>query len=184
MRRLASLATALGLSAAACAVDLPAAAPLCDSVEVLVLMAQAVPQAEEIPCLTELPLGWSVDQFEPESGAVHFTVSYAVAGGQVFDARFASSCQETDQQGTTRPVDVAPGETADQLRHEGDLLEGDHHRGLAGACLSARVELDAEDGRRLLEEFDDLLTTVGREELSERMAEITGRRVDLPRASD
>ncbi len=54
--------------------------PLCDTSEVLVLMAQAVPTATSIPCLASLPSGWGVGHVEVRRGTARFSLDSDQAG--------------------------------------------------------------------------------------------------------
>ena len=72
-RRLAAAAIVLGLSASACSVNADSL-PGCDagSDRLFVLAAQAVPSATLLPCVAELPSGWTFGGSDTRSGVFEF----------------------------------------------------------------------------------------------------------------
>ena len=62
--------------------------PACATNDVLVLMAQAVPSAAEVPCIAALPVGWSVGGVTVRArGDVRFWLDSDRVGGHAVDVR-------------------------------------------------------------------------------------------------
>ena len=71
----------LALVAAGCATRYKATvSPGCRRTATLVLMAQAVPTAERVPCIAALPAGWSFGTINVHNGLARFTLDSDRAG--------------------------------------------------------------------------------------------------------
>jgi tRNA A-37 threonylcarbamoyl transferase component Bud32 len=57
--------------------------PSCDTNRTMILMAQAVPSAEQLPCIESLPLGWGLSGATIVSGRATFVLSVAGGGGSL-----------------------------------------------------------------------------------------------------
>jgi len=79
MRR-ATLGLALLLAVTACGIDMGEArvgpAPMCDTTSrgTLILMAQAIPDADYVPCFLTLPDRWVLERADVETGDVELSV--------------------------------------------------------------------------------------------------------------
>jgi hypothetical protein len=112
---------ALGVTAVAvvaiagCTVNLESAeSPLCLSQgrpggPPMVLMAQSVPTASLIPCVSLVPAGWSVQSFLARNNRADFRLKSDIAGARAVDIVLIHRCDvrgatqvPTDQPGTTR----------------------------------------------------------------------------------
>jgi hypothetical protein len=74
-------------------------APTCDGdgMDTLVLMAQSVPGARLVPCIDALPVGWSVDHVEIESGRSHLQLrGEGPAAGPFLAVTLAPGCEVDD----------------------------------------------------------------------------------------
>jgi hypothetical protein len=60
-------------------------APMCGTDEVIVLMAQAVPSADAVPCLAALPAGWSVGGVSVTDRRARFWLDSDVAGDRAVE---------------------------------------------------------------------------------------------------
>ena len=58
-------------------------APICDTRRTMILMAQAVPSAEQLPCIESLPLGWSLSGATIARGRATFVLWVVGGGGSV-----------------------------------------------------------------------------------------------------
>jgi hypothetical protein len=116
-RLVAAAALAVGLTA--CRVDLsagPPSAPTCNQGSVLILMAQSVPSATFVPCITEFPAGWTFGGEQIESGRSQFWLDSDRAGLRAVTVTLARSC---DTRGAVRvPVDPNEAGTARYERPE------------------------------------------------------------------
>jgi hypothetical protein len=64
--------------------------PRCGSGQAVQLMAQAVPTATQLPCVSTLPYGWSVSYAETIRGRANFVVG--VGGGETVTVTLTESC--------------------------------------------------------------------------------------------
>jgi hypothetical protein len=70
----------------------------CDSADATIPVAQAVPTAEQVPCVTELPLGWS-SVTEVENGRVVYDFTVTQRSSPDVTMTFARACERTHQPG-------------------------------------------------------------------------------------
>jgi len=75
----------------------------------MVLMAQSVPSASLIPCISLVPAGWSVQSFLARNNRADFRLKSDIAGARAVDIVLIHRCDvrgatqvPTDQPGTTR----------------------------------------------------------------------------------
>jgi hypothetical protein len=66
--------------------------PSCTAPARLALVAQSVPSAAYVPCITELPTGWTVTRFQAERGATSFALLSDRAAGRAVNVRLTARC--------------------------------------------------------------------------------------------
>ena len=81
-------------------------APGCHKTETLVLMAQAVPSADRVPCIANLPAGWSFAEMDIHSGLATFSLSSDRVGDRAVVVTLRRSCPVA---GTTEIATDKPG---------------------------------------------------------------------------
>ncbi len=87
MKRLVALGLAVTLVLAACGIEVGdvrvGPPPICETTSrgMLILMAQAVPAAELIPCISDMPEGWTIERAEIGTNRAELSFD----GGQVGD---------------------------------------------------------------------------------------------------
>jgi hypothetical protein len=67
-------------------------APMCGDGQTMQLMAQAVPTAAELPCVSHLPYGWSVGVAEIVQGRANFAIG--VQGSEAATVTLTESCPD------------------------------------------------------------------------------------------
>jgi hypothetical protein len=89
----------------------PRIAPTCDHGDVLILMAQSVPSATYVPCITEFPVGWTFGGEHIDAGRSVFWLDSDRAGYQAVTVSLDERCDvsgavetpvDPDEAGTTR----------------------------------------------------------------------------------
>lgn len=117
---LAAAAVAIGLASAAFrpAVNMGTAAPVCGTGHTMILSAQAVPSAALLPCIAELPSGWTVAGANIRSGQSTFWLDSDRAGPRAVTISLTAACETTgaeripsDQAGARRferPLSLRP----------------------------------------------------------------------------
>ncbi len=120
----APLLTALLLLATGCNVSpadvgaLPACPKSDDVSHTVILIAQAVPTAQLVPCVATLPSGWTVFDIEVRDGHAQIDLSADDMGTIAVSVTLTSSCDLTDATSVpsdregTRRYDVEPGDTS------------------------------------------------------------------------
>ena len=91
-RSLALAAVLLSLTLTGCGPEEPGA-PLCDpQLEIMALFAQSVPSATELPCVTQMPAGWSFADQTVQSGRATFWLDSAIAGYRAIQVSLQRRC--------------------------------------------------------------------------------------------
>jgi hypothetical protein len=91
---LAVAAAAIGLASAAFrpAVNMGTAAPVCGTGHPMILSAQAVPSAALLPCIAELPSGWTAAGADIRNGQSTFWLDSDQAGTRAVTVSLAATC--------------------------------------------------------------------------------------------
>ena len=104
----------------------PQTAPTCDHGDVLILIAQSVPSATFIPCITEFPLGWTFGGEHIDAGRSEFWLDSDRAGSGAVRVSLDTTCDtrgavkvpvEPDEAGTERyekPTALRPAYAAER----------------------------------------------------------------------
>jgi hypothetical protein len=104
----------------------------------LILIAQAVPSAAQIPCITEFPVGWSFGGEHIQSGQARFWLDSDRAGYRAVTVTLAHSC---DTAGTMR-VPVEPDEAGTARFEEPRTLpprfSANRYYTFRGGCVTYR----------------------------------------------
>ena len=89
----------------------PRIAPTCDHGDVLILIAQSVPSATYVPCITEFPVGWTFGGEDIDAARSVFWLDSDRAGSRAVTVTLDERCDtrgavevpvEPDEAGTTR----------------------------------------------------------------------------------
>lgn len=90
-RRWATLASALALASTACGVTATAAMPKCEPSQRLGIVAQSVPGAAYLPCIADMPPGWSFGSFDVDDDGTRFSLRSDRSDRPV-DVELAATC--------------------------------------------------------------------------------------------
>ena len=99
-------------------------APLCGTGHAMILAAQAVPSAAQLPCIAALPSGWRIGGQNIASGHVTFWLDSDLAGPRAVAVTLTAACDvsgarqaSSDQPGTRRfDRPASPGDRFASLR--------------------------------------------------------------------
>ena len=157
--------------------------PTCRNGDVLILMAQAVPSAELIPCISELPAGWWVGGQHIESGSSEFWLDSDRAGGQAVTVRLTESCDVED----AVQVPVDPHEIG-TTRYEDPIstrpYRGNRYYVFGGGCVTYRFAFTGAPFAPLALEASNALRFLSRAEGVRRLGRqglvLCGAGVDCP----
>jgi hypothetical protein len=144
---------------------------------VVILMAQAVPTASQLPCVELLPAGWSVSDIFVRNGRVRFSLDSDRVGThavQVVLERFCTFGRVTrvpsDHPGTRRyqeVISIEPGR-----RYQGAI-----YYLFPGGCVTYRLDFRSDEQARPLGEVSLALGFVPRDTLRQTLSDFTDGKV-------
>jgi hypothetical protein len=195
VRRLLLLATAC-LALAGCARPVAseftqARQPFCASGDepgtpFLVLMAQAVPSASQLPCVESLPAGWSVSEAFVRDGRARFALDSDRVGMHAVQVVLERTCQFGGAKVTRVPSDE-PG----TRRYEriGEVRPGVGFTGtrfylFPGGCVTYQFRFNGEERARPIGEVTLSLSFVTRDAMQRLVRETTHGRADLDTSTE
>ena len=145
----------------------------------VVLMAQAVPTASQLPCVELLPAGWSVSDIFVRNGRARFSLDSDRVGThavQVVLERFCTLGKVTrvpsDHPGTRRyqeVISIEPGR-----RYQGAI-----YYLFPGGCVTYRLDFRSDEQARPLGEVSLALGFVSRDALRKTLGDFTDGKVPL-----
>lgn len=149
--------------------------PPCEAQAVTVLLAQAVPTAAAVPCISALPAGWSFGTATARNGQARFWLDSDRAGDRAVSVTLAGSCDtssarpvSTDEAGTER-FDVDAAATS------GGSGPDRFYR-LPGGCVTYDYSVAARSDPQLTAAADGALSFLARDKLVAYVQE----QADLP----
>jgi hypothetical protein len=145
----------------------------------VVLMAQAVPTASQLPCIELLPAGWSVSDIFVRNGRVRFSLDSDRVGTsavQVVLERFCTLGNVTrvpsDHPGTRRYQEVISIEPGRRYRGAVYYL-------FPGGCVTYRLDFRSDEQARPLSEVSLALGFVPRDAVRKTVSDYTHGRLQL-----
>lgn len=148
----------LTLAGVVCLLLLPACATsakhsvLCEGGDdVLLLSAQAVPDATMLPCVIAYPTGWSHGGFQARTGSVRFWMDSDRAGDHAIEVELSEGCD------TSEAIELEPDPDTGARRFDHRTasepgLSGSRFLVFEGGCVTIRYRFDEGAGPELLEE--------------------------------
>jgi hypothetical protein len=138
--------------------------PSCGSFDRLALVAQSVPSASYVPCLTKLPAGWTASGFDASSGRTRFTLTSDRAPGSPVHVTLLPGC---DLAGATPTTPRAPGaRTYTALRSISPRYAGTLTDVFAGGCVTYEFDFERGPHIALMEEFEGAISLYPRQQLA------------------
>jgi hypothetical protein len=150
----------------------------------VVLMAQAVPTASQLPCIELLPAGWSVSDIFVRNGRVRFSLDSDRVGMHAVQVVLEQFCTlgnvtrvPSDHPGTRRYQEVISIEPGRRYRGAVYYL-------FPGGCVTYRLDFRSDEQARPLTEVSLALGFVPRDDVRKTVSDYThGRlRLDPPEA--
>lgn len=153
-----------------------ATAPRCTSVTRLALVAQSVPSAAYLPCVVDLPPGWTVTRFEAERGGTTIALLSDRAEGREVDVRLSTRCDVAAA--TPEPPRTVGGRTYLRLRSIAPRYAGMLYDVFPGGCVRYRFDFARGPHIPLMEELFTAVDLVPRRELRLHLREQLGQELD------
>ena len=173
MTRSAGFAAVVLLVASACSTN-AGVQPLCrdpyDSASILILEAQAVPSATQLPCIAELPIGWRFSGSQIDDAGATLWLDHDRAGIRAVEVGLAEMCD------VSSAVEVPPGpdEFGMRVYQDPESLNpfvGSRFSVFEGGCIVTRYRFAAGSEPALVVEADRAVSTVARRDVVEGVAE-------------
>jgi hypothetical protein len=145
----------------------------------MVLIAQAVPTASQLPCVELKPAGWTVNDVFVRNGRVRFNLNSDRVGLRAVQVVLQQFCTlgevtrvPSDHPGTRRYQEVISIEPGRRYR-------GAVHYLFPGGCVTYRLDFRSDEQARPLGEVTLALGFVSRDTLRQTIAEFTDGKVPL-----
>jgi len=143
----------------------------------VVLMAQSVPTAACVPCVENVPVGWSFAGLDARSGSSRFWLDSDRDGAHAIEVRLTGTCD-------TRGATEIPSELDELRRYERVTQVSPQYLGrryyvFDGGCLTIVFTLSGDNRGEPLALATQSLGVVSREDLAEQVYEASGERLHL-----
>jgi hypothetical protein len=150
--------------------------PSCAGLQRLALVAQSVPTASFVPCIDQLPPGWSVPVFRVGRGQTAFSLLSDRAGGRSVAVRFDQTCQST---GSVPTTSRAPGvHTSVRIESIDPRYSGTLYDTFPGGCVAYEFDFKRGPHISLMEEFENTVHLVSRNSLRLQLHTKLGLQLD------
>jgi len=158
------------------------AAPLCAGPDGadngVVLMAQSVPTATQVPCIrSALPLGWNFHHLDARNGRAQFSLDSDRDGQMAVEVRLEASC--TTAGATEVPSDRDGMRRLERVGRTSPSYAGTRYYLFDGGCLSVVFSLASNDAGEALAVASQAVGFVSRDELRAQVHDASGGRLSL-----
>ena len=176
MRRASIAALLLLVPLSGCTAGDSGRAPLCTNIDdsVFVLLAQSVPSATQLPCVSDFPAGWSFGGTNIASGLGRFWLDSDRGGIHAVEVSLRSSCDTTDAI-EERP---APDEAATRVFVRPDSLNpsftGVRFLRFEGGCIAYTFRFASDASSTLAIEAIDALSLLPRATVVAQVQDVAG----------
>lgn len=146
----------------------------CPTQGYVVLEAQAVTSARQVPCVADTLEGWALASEHYETGVARLVYRTGTDAGAEWIIELRATCTP-DARATPDPEDERHYERTGIDLHEGDIAVHAQWYEFAGGCVTSRVEIpDRYDEQRIFDELDAAFTLVDRAEVDRYVAARSG----------
>ena len=146
----------------------------CTDLEPLWLQAQAVPSASLVPCVRDLPVGWSLENVAVNDGRSVISLIHDRTGGQAMEARLTAGC---DVAGVAEQASAPPVRRYQLVTRQGPVFQAVRFDVFPAAASSPdRALLEPGRGHGAA---PDILGFVTRDPLSQALDQRSGGRLHL-----
>ena len=162
---------AVALLGAGCGMTTDTSSPVCSAVrpESLYLVAQAVPSADRIPCITAYPGGWELGSVDVHDGHASFTLDSDRGGSRALKVTLRATC---DVAGAIEVPSDEPGTARfDELPTVDRGFQGVRMYRFDGGCVTYRFDIDSKRAPALVDEASLAIGFISRAEVRARMEE-------------
>lgn len=174
MNRIRHVALAVGAVLAvsaftACSVEQTVTPPYCARSGSGLIVAQSVPTATQVPCLIEVPTGWTVATVRVNEHHSVITMDSDRAGAAAAVLRFEAACDVADA--TPAPSDLPPAERFDAIEQVSPSFRAERYYVFEGGCVYWTFAFDAGVSATESVAIGDTLFLFSREDLQQQLSE-------------
>ena len=143
----------------------------------LLIMAQAVPGAQWLPCIRTVPLGWTFDEIRPRDGGAEIFFNSDRDGHHALVVLLRPSCDVTGA--TEVPAELPGIRRFERVTRVSSGYGGERHHTFPGGCVTYRFDLRGETRAGPVAAVSEALGFLGRRDLDEQVREVSDGRLRL-----
>jgi tRNA A-37 threonylcarbamoyl transferase component Bud32 len=129
--------------------------PECSPSDQLLLIAQSVPSADLVPCISTQPAGWHFEAFDVRDGETTMFLDSDRAGFRAVEVELTKAC---NHDGTTEvPSDEGGTRQFDRVHEVGANYVADRYYTYPGGCTVYRFNLSGSSASELIHEVSEML---------------------------
>jgi hypothetical protein len=143
----------------------------------LVVTAQSVPSASLVPCLRQLPAGWSFRDLQARQGRARITLDFGRANDRAATVTLTRDCDIGDA--TPMPADRAGTRRYDTVNAGHSGYQGERYYVFSGGCVTYRFDVLGSAATQAVSVISRSLSFVDRAVLRRYVHDYSGGRVEL-----
>ena len=143
----------------------------------VLIMAQAVPSAQWLPCIRTVPPGWSFDEIRPRDGQVTMLFSSDRDGMHALTVLLRPSCDVTGA--TEVPSELPEMRRFERVTRVSAGYGGERHYTFDGGCVTYRFDLRGSTRAEPVAAVSESLAFLSRQKLDEMVRQVSGGRLRL-----
>ena len=143
----------------------------------LVLIAQSVPTASQLPCVRSVPVGWEYGAFSADDGGAQFELIASREQSQELMVRLRDECDVTGAAQLPSPDPAI--RRFERITKSGSSYVGERYHVYEGGCTTYRFDLPDPAGRQTLNMVAGSLGFVSRQTLSQQVHDRSDGRLEL-----
>jgi hypothetical protein len=151
--------------------------PWCVDWGTVMLEAQSVPSAQLLPCVSNLPAGWSPGRADIGDDGTVFTMHSDIGGDDALTVMLGESCDVTTF--ARVPSDEPGADRFESIEQIAGGFSGSRAYVFDGGCLQMEFSFDAGVGATLVNEATLMVDLVPRTDVAAVVADISGGREQL-----
>ena len=143
----------------------------------VLIMAQAVPSAQWLPCIRTVPAGWTFDEIRPRDGQVTMLFSSDRDGMHALTVLLRPSCDLTGA--TEVPSEHPEMRRFERVTRVSDGYGGERNYTFAGGCVTYRFDLRGSTRAEPVATISESLAFLSRQKLDEMVRQVSDDRLRL-----
>jgi hypothetical protein len=143
----------------------------------VLIMAQAVPSAQWLPCIRTVPAGWSFDKIRPRDGEVTMVFDSDRDGMHALTVLLRPSCDLTGA--TEVPSEHPEMRRFERVTRVSDGYGGERHYTFDGGCVTYEFDLRGSTRAEPVAAVSESLAFLSRRNLDEMVRQVSGDRLHL-----